>query len=97
MTLRHADLVLDPLWQRAERGDRAVSLTPTHVRILAALIEAGGEPVPVEDMAERALDGGQDDVFSALYTFIQQLRVRLKPLGARIPFCERGVGWRLIA
>jgi DNA-binding response OmpR family regulator len=96
---RIGDLVVDARARVASRAGRALSLTPTEFRLLAALAQRAGRVAPREELLAEvwgAEHGKRDDV---LRIYIGYLRQKLGDDAGepRLVLNQRGVGYRLTA
>jgi len=90
------DLSLDPSALRVHLGQRAVELTPTEFRLLAALVAASGSVVRRRDLIATAWPDGAIVHDNTLDTYLKRLRGHLRTLEADLQIrTVRGIGYEL--
>ena len=91
-----ARLQLDPASHGVRAGDRALSLTPTEFRLLAALAARPGEVVRRHELISAAWPDGAIVHDNTLDTYVGRLRRKLRELGVSDEIATaRGVGYSL--
>jgi two-component system response regulator MprA len=94
--LQHGDLRLDRGTHAVERAGARSVLTPTELRVLAALMERAGEPVRRRELALAGWPDGDAVQDNALDACISRLRRKLARLGADGALeTVHGTGYRL--
>ncbi|MBE3598991.1 MAG: response regulator transcription factor [Limnochordaceae bacterium] len=92
--LGYGDLVLDPLAVAARVGSRQVLLTRREFDLLAALVQAGGTPVPSAALQDAAWPEPWDASEEAVWSHIKNIRRKLEALGSQVRLVNRrGVGY----
>lgn len=83
--------------RRVERGGADVSLTFTEFEILLALVDAGGDAVPREVIAQRLYDEPTDSERRNIDVHVRHLRLKVEgdPASPQIVRTVRGVGYAL--
>lgn len=96
--LLHADLAVDVGRQEVRVGDRAVTLSPVEMRILVALMQAGGR-VLTRDQLMDAIYGlhASESLDRSIDVYVGRLRTKLGDDHARPRYVAtvRGSGYRL--
>jgi DNA-binding response OmpR family regulator len=77
VTLRWADVSVDPAGRRAMRGERNLHLTNREFAVLEELIAAGGDVLSAEMLMERVWDDGLDPFSNIVRVTILTLRRKL--------------------
>lgn len=96
--MRHGDLVVDLDEHRAHlRGDE-LALTPTEFRLLAFLVEHGGQLVTHRQLLGGVWGAGYDRDVHLLRMTIRNLRIKLDTAapGESFVVTEYGLGYRLV-
>jgi DNA-binding response OmpR family regulator len=94
--LRVADLSLDPIRHRVERGGRSVELTPREYRILELLLRHPGQVMSRDQIAERAWELGADHASNVVDVFMHTLRRKIdSPDQPKLLHTIRGAGYTL--
>lgn len=93
--LRVGPLVVDARTHRATIDGKALQLTPTEFRLLAALAARAGEVVDRRALLRAAWPDERDPDPEWLKAHLARLRAKLDAAGAPVPTNVRGVGYRL--
>ncbi|MDE3112798.1 MAG: response regulator transcription factor [Chloroflexota bacterium] len=88
-------LVVDPRTHSATVEGRALALTPTEFRLLAALAARAGEVVERKALLRAAWPDERDPDPEWLKAHLARLRSKLDEAGGPVPVNVRGVGYRL--
>jgi two-component system response regulator MprA len=90
------ELRLDPSSLRVHVGERALELTPTEFRLLAALVARTGAVVRRRDLVATAWPDGAIVHDNTLDTYLKRLRQHLRTLDAQTEIrTVRGIGYEL--
>ncbi|GCE00157.1 response regulator transcription factor [Embleya hyalina] len=93
--LRAADVTLDPARRCAERGGRALHLTPKEFGVLERLLAVAGDVVSAETLLEKVWDEHADPFTNAVRIAVGTLR---RKLGDPVLIeTVTGVGYRIVA
>ncbi|MDQ1706525.1 MAG: two-component system, OmpR family, response regulator MprA [Frankiaceae bacterium] len=95
-TLRHDDLVLDPVARTVHRGERPIDLTRTEFALLELLMRNAGRPLPRDVIMDRVWGWESEPTSNSLEVFIGYLRRKTETDGEpRLIHTVRGVGYVL--
>jgi two-component system response regulator MprA len=95
-TLRHDDLVLDPVARTVHRGERPIDLTRTEFALLELLMRNAGRPLPRDVIMDRVWGWESEPTSNSLEVFIGYLRRKTESDGERrLIHTVRGVGYVL--
>ena len=75
--LRHDDVELDTAQHRAQRGGRALDLSPKEFGVLELLLASQGRAVSAEELLERVWDEAADPFTNAVKVTVSRLRTKL--------------------
>ena len=93
---RHGDIVVDVDRHECSVGGESVSLTPTELALLAALLERPGIVLSRGQLVERGYSSGHHITERAIDTHIKRIRAKFRDLGASDPFVTvHGVGYKM--
>jgi DNA-binding response OmpR family regulator len=97
--MRHGELVVDLDDHRAHLRGQEVSLTPTEFRLLAFLVEHGGQLVTHRQTLSGVWGAGYDRDVHLLRMTVRNLRLKLDAVapGETFVATEYGLGYRLLA
>jgi two-component system OmpR family response regulator len=93
--LRAADLVLDEARWTVHRGGRLVDLSPTEFRLLAYLMRNKGQVLTRAQLLDKVWGWDRGCQSQIVETYVSYLRRKLDPLGPRLIYTKRGVGYLL--
>lgn len=94
--LRMGGLVLDTDRMAVRRGDAEIDLTPAQVRILEALMQAGGAVMSRDELSEKVHRGPAPPLSNVIDVHVRTLRAKVdEPFGCHSIETVRGVGYRL--
>lgn len=88
-------LEVDPRTHSARANGKALPLTPTEFRLLAALASRAGEVVERRALLRSAWPDEPDPDPEWLKAHLARLRTKLEEAGAPVPVNVRGVGYRI--
>jgi DNA-binding response OmpR family regulator len=71
------DLSMDPVRRAATRAGRRLALSPKELAVLECLLEAGGRPVPAEELLQRVWDTEANPFTTTVKATINRLRAKL--------------------
>ena len=96
--LRHGELVVDLDEHRAHLRGAAIDLTPTEFRLLAFLVDHGGQLMTHHQMLSGVWGAGYDRDVHLLRMTIRNLRLKLDAVapGESMIATEYGLGYRLV-
>jgi two-component system KDP operon response regulator KdpE len=94
-----ANLRLDFVSNRIERGSHIATMTNTERRLLRMLVSNAGRVLTHDDLLRGAWGVGYEGAIANLHVFVNQLRKKLEPdaEGPRYIETHRGVGYRFVA
>jgi two-component system OmpR family response regulator len=96
--LRVGDLRLDPAKRRAYRGDTAIDLSATELRLLEAFMRRPGQVLTRLDLLEAGWDMDYDNRSNVIAVYVGYLRNKIdRPFGRSDLETVRGAGYRLRA
>jgi DNA-binding response OmpR family regulator len=94
--LHVADLSLDPVRHRVERGGHPVELTPREYRILELLLRHPGQVMSRDQIAERAWEMGAEHASNVVDVFMHTLRRKIDTADQpKLLHTIRGAGYTL--
>jgi DNA-binding response OmpR family regulator len=94
-----ADLVIDPDRQQVVRGEKRVTLTPSELALLVALVKARGRIVTREALLDSLYGKGEVEIMDrTVDVYIRRLREKLgdDPDNPRYIATARGAGYRAL-
>ncbi len=97
--VRHGELVVDLDEHRARLRGEDVDLTPTEFRLLACLVEHGGQLMMHQRLLGEVWGAGYDRDVHLLRMTVRNLRLKLDSVapGESLIVTEYGLGYRLVA
>lgn len=96
-TIAVADLVVDTRSQRAQRGGRALLLTPKEYALLEYLARNAGRVVSRADLTAHVWDDNHDPLSNAIEVHVNRLRKKVDADGPPLIQTRRGAGYQLAA
>jgi two-component system, OmpR family, response regulator len=96
--LKVGDIELDTVRRRAQRGGRALSLSPKELMLLELLMRHAGQVVTRQMIAETVWAADYNDLTNLIEVFVNRLRQKLDPGGGKaLVATVRGVGYTMRA
>jgi DNA-binding response OmpR family regulator len=94
--LSHADLSLDPVTRKVQRGGREIRLTAREFALLQFLLEHAGEVVSRARIIEAVWEHDYETFSNVVEVYIRYLRAKLdEPFPRKLIHTVRGVGYSL--
>ncbi|HEU5317566.1 MAG TPA: response regulator transcription factor [Chloroflexota bacterium] len=95
-SLRCGDLAMDLRLRLAQRGERALDLTPTEWNVLECFMRHPGQVLTRDQILDRAWSFERDVLPTMVDVYVSYLRKKLRAAGQGDPIdTVRGVGYRL--
>ena len=93
---QHGEIVVDVDRHECTVGGKAVSLTPTELALLTALLERPGVVLSRGQLVDRGYSSGHHITERTIDTHIKRVRAKFRQLGATDPFVTvHGVGYKI--
>jgi len=93
-SLRVADLTLDLVRRRAERGGQRIELSAIEFALLAVLVRHAGEPLSRRELARQVWDMQVDSGTNVVDVAVRRLRAQVdEPFPTQLIHTVRGVGY----